>query len=63
MALIQCLRKWMFRAFLRPEITAGRPKMTLQTSPDFPIFPKTLAIKTRNVPMFWLSAFDIFQHR
>ena len=32
-----------------PEITAGRPKMTLQTSQDFPIFPRTPASKN---PMY-----------
>ena len=52
-----------FWAFLRRENTAGCPKMTVQTSPDFPIFPRTPAGKTRDVSMFWLSACDNFQHR
>ena len=38
-------------------------KKTLQTSPDFPIFRRTPAGKTRDVSMFWSSACDIFQHR
>ena len=41
-----------FWVFLRREITPGRPKMAVQTSPDFLKFPRTPAGKTRDIRFF-----------